>query len=66
MGLFTCCCHHHHGCKTTIEAAGRIAAVHRAVGLRGVEAAVSTGGAAANSVPHVRLSNQLVHCRRTH
>lgn len=57
--MSTCGCIHHHGCKTAIKAAGRIAAGHRAVGLRGVDAAISTGQAAANGVTHVRLFDQL-------
>lgn len=59
--MFTCGCRHHHGCKSATEAAGGIAAVHRAVGLGGVDAGISTGGAAASSVAHVHLSHQLTH-----
>lgn len=66
MSLFTCGCYYHHGCKTAIEAASRIAAVHRAVDLRLVEAPTSTGDAAANTVAHLRLSYQLIYCRMTH
>jgi len=64
MSRFTCGCYVH-GFKAAIEASSRIAAFHRAVGLRGVDATINTGGAAANSVPHVRLSHQLIHSRMT-
>lgn len=52
--LDTCGCHHHGG-KTIIEAAGGITAAHRAVALRGIDAATGTGCAAANSVAHAHL-----------
>lgn len=64
MSLFTCGCAHHHGRKTAVEAVGGIAAVHRAVGLRLVGAALSAEGAAVHGVAHVRLSYQLMHCRK--
>lgn len=60
-GCCSCCCccgWLHHGGKAVVEAAGKIATLHRAVGLRGICAAVGTIGAAADVV-HMHLLYQL-------
>lgn len=64
-GFFTGSSHHHHGHEAVIKAASRIAAAHRTVDLRGVDAANATRRSAANSVAHVLQSYKLIHGRMT-
>lgn len=65
--LFTCGgIHRHHGCKIAAEAVSKVAALLRAVGLGGIDAARSTSVAAAHSVIHVHLPYQLIQHRMTH